>query len=359
MQPDWTGLQSRTIDWLRFPMAVAVVMLHYSTTLMLDATGPLKWLCIIFQEGICRLAVPCFFFISGYLFFNQLQTWDWAVWKRKIRSRAKTLLLPYLLWNVIAFFACWLLARAQGDPVGLQEQFARNGGFRIFWGVGGGIPLGVRAVPIDGPLWFIRDLIVFTLLTPLIYQILKWTRLWGVLVLAVFFLFVPGYIPEGFVFFVTGAALQLEGKNILATLWDKRALLYAAALACWVAVCFLAASPYWGRLAKNLFLFSGIGAAFCGAATLLDRGKTRVVPFLAASSFFIFAAHEVLILPDVARPLVRAVLPEVGWWRPCLAYFVTPALAVALCLALLFVLQKVLPRTTALLTGSRKTRTAY
>ena len=359
MQPDWTELQSRTIDWLRFPMAVAVVMLHHSTTLMLDATGPLKSLCIIFQEGICRLAVPCFFFISSYLFFHQLQRWDWSVWTRKVKSRAKSLLLPYLLWNLIAFFAYWLLARAQGDPVGLQQQFAREGGLSIFWGVGGGIPLGIRAVPIDGPLWFIRDLIVFTLLTPLIFKALQWTRIWGAIALAVLFLFVPGYIPEGFVFYVAGAALQLTGKNFLATCWDKRKFLYLAALACWVAIYFLVDSPYWGRLAKYLFIFSGIGAAFCGAATLLARGKTRVVPFLAGSSFFIFAAHEVLILPEVAQPLVRAVLPETGWWRPCLAYFVTPALAVVLCLALLFVLQKVLPRTTALLTGSRKTRTAY
>ena len=359
MQPDWTELQSRTIDWLRFPMAVAVVMLHHSTTLMLDATGPLKSLCIIFQEGICRLAVPCFFFISGYLFFHQLQTWDWSVWTRKVKSRAKSLLLPYLLWNLIAFFAYWLLARAQGDPVGLQQQFAREGGFSIFWGVGGGIPLGIRAVPIDGPLWFIRDLIVFTLLTPLIFKALQWTRIWGAAALAVVFLFLPGYIPEGFVFYVAGASLQLAGKNILATCWDKRKFLYLSALVCWVAIYFLVDSPYWGRLAKYLFIFSGIGAAFCGAATLLARGKTRVVPFLAGSSFFIFAAHEVLVLPEVAQPLVRAVLPETGWWRPCVAYFVTPALAVALCLALLSVLQKVLPRTTALLTGSRKTRTAY
>ena len=359
MQPDWTDLQSRTIDWLRFPMAVAVVMLHHSTTLMLDATGPLKSLCIIFQEGICRLAVPCFFFISGYLFFNRLHSWDWSVWTGKIKSRAKTLLLPYLLWNLVAFFAYWLFARAQGQPVSLQEQFARNGGFSIFWGIGGGIPLGIRAVPIDGPLWFIRDLIVFTLLTPVIFKALQWTRIWGAAALAVIFLFVPGYIPEGFVFYVAGAALQLSGKNILATIWDKRTVLYLSALACLAAIFFLADSPYWGRLAKYLFIFSGIGAAFCGAATLLAHGKTRVVPFLANSSFFIFAAHEVLILPEAAQPLVRAVLPETGWWRPCLAYFVTPALAVLFCLVLLFVLQKVLPRTAALLTGNRKTRIAY
>ena len=43
MQTDWTALQSKTIDALRFPMAVAVVMLHYCKTLIVDASGPMRW----------------------------------------------------------------------------------------------------------------------------------------------------------------------------------------------------------------------------------------------------------------------------------------------------------------------------
>ena len=62
MLPDWTKLQSQAIDLLRFPMAVAVVMLHYGTTVIIGATGVFHAICVIFQEGICRLAVPCFFF---------------------------------------------------------------------------------------------------------------------------------------------------------------------------------------------------------------------------------------------------------------------------------------------------------
>ena len=42
-------------------------------------------------------------------------------------------------------------------------------------------------------------------------------------------------------------------------------------------------------------------------------------------------------------------------WGSILAFFLTPALAVAICLGLLFLLQKLLPRTAAVLTGGRKT----
>lgn len=53
MQTDWTKLQSQAIDLLRFPMAVAVVMLHYSTTVIIGATGVFHAICVIFQVGIC------------------------------------------------------------------------------------------------------------------------------------------------------------------------------------------------------------------------------------------------------------------------------------------------------------------
>ena len=84
--------------------------------------------------------------------------------------------------------------------------------------------------------------------------------------------------------------------------------------------------------------------------------RTRLsVPVLAGSSFFIFAAHEVLILQNAACPLVETLLPTDTVWGSILAFFLTPALAVAICLGLLYLLQKLLPRTAAVLTGGRKT----
>ncbi len=359
MQKDWTILQSKAIDALRFPMAVAVVMLHHGLTLMDDATGPLRTCLIVFQEGLCRLAVPCFFFISGYLFFNKLQDWSWGEWTRKIKSRGRTLLVPYLLWNLIAFFAYWGFARLQGDGISLQEHFLNNGGLRLFWGTNGDIPLGVRSAPCDPPLWFIRDLMLFTLLTPLIHLFLRWTRGFGALAIAVFFLFVPGIIPEGFVFYLTGCAFQLQRKNVVETLWPRRVVFYLFSVVFLIALCTLFDNEYWRRLAKNLFLFCGIAAAFCATAHLLQQDRIRVHPFLARSSFFIFAAHEILILHNFARPLAYTLLPNSGAFWPCVEFFLTPALAVGICLGLLFLMERLIPRTTALLTGNRIIKPSY
>ena len=358
MQTDWNKFQSHSIDWLRFPMAVAVVVLHHGTRLIQDASGPQRALCILFQEGICRLAVPCFFFISGYLFFSKLQQWDWGVWKAKIQRRAKTLLLPYILWNLIAFLAYWGYSAIRGDGLGFQQSFTQCGGIRMFWATNGGLPIGVHASPIDGPLWFIRDLILYTLFTPLIFKFLKWTKNYGLLALVLFFLLVPGYIPEGFVFYMTGAWLQLKQKNVVELAWSQRKFLYVISLALLAGMYFVFGNEYWHRFLKVFFLFAGIGASFCGTAALIQQGRIRVRPFLARSSFFLFATHEILILHDIAQPLVDAILPSTGKFWPCVEFFLVPALATGICLGLLWLMERLIPRTTGLLTGNRKIQTA-
>lgn len=357
MQTDWTKLQSQTIDWLRFPMAVMVVMLHYSKTVFNQADGALRVLTFLFQEGICRLAVPCFFLISGYLFFSKLEEkWDWGIWGTKMKRRAVSLLLPYLLWNIIAFLAFWVYARAMGNPTSLSQQFQNEGGIKMFWSVTGGIPIGSQAFPIDGPLWFIRDLIIYVILTPLVFLFVKWTRFYGILALCIIHLAVNRVVPEGFLFFVTGSWLRLSGKNIVEVLAPGKNWFYAVSLVSLLALVLIqlnSDTAFWKKSVKLVFLISGIAASFCGTARLLNAGKTRVVPFLAGSSFFIFAAHEVLILKNLSIPLVEKLLSNGPFWDS-LALFLTPALAVALCLGLLFLLEKLLPRTTAVLTGNRK-----
>lgn len=55
------------------------------------------------KSVVCGVNVPAFFCISGYLFFRNLDKWDWSVFGQKLRRRISTLLLPYLLWNIVSF----------------------------------------------------------------------------------------------------------------------------------------------------------------------------------------------------------------------------------------------------------------
>ena len=72
-------LQSKTIDFLRFPLIVGVVLIHaHITGMTIKGNDVLRGnsfpvcdtISYFFSEVVARMAVPLFFFISGFLFFR-------------------------------------------------------------------------------------------------------------------------------------------------------------------------------------------------------------------------------------------------------------------------------------------------
>ena len=83
-----TELDSKTIKALRFPLTFLVVLLHC----MGRDQGMIHWdeltvndfpliVKYMLSGTLCQLAVPTFFFISGYLFFQKLSHWDLTVYR--------------------------------------------------------------------------------------------------------------------------------------------------------------------------------------------------------------------------------------------------------------------------------------
>lgn len=66
-----------------------------------------EWLNVLqsFWFFIVETCVPFFFMISGYLFFRTYQS---CKWREKLQSRVKSLLVPYLLWNI--FYAVVMIS---------------------------------------------------------------------------------------------------------------------------------------------------------------------------------------------------------------------------------------------------------
>ena len=109
MNTDRTKIESETIDWLRPVMAFMVICLHaqlfYVDEQWSMNGGVFNVFVIYLCKVICPVAVPTFFFISGYLFYKGLQKWDYGIWKSKMVKRIKTLLVPFVIWNLIALIA--------------------------------------------------------------------------------------------------------------------------------------------------------------------------------------------------------------------------------------------------------------
>lgn len=113
-------IDSKTIDLLRFPLAVFVVLIHTNPTLelkalneatfpLLSGTGIYNLIEISLKSVITVIAVPVFFIISGYLFFQKLNIWNWDTYKIKIRTRMRTLFIPYICWIALSFMCTALI----------------------------------------------------------------------------------------------------------------------------------------------------------------------------------------------------------------------------------------------------------
>ena len=110
-------------------------------------------------HGIFIAAVPVFFFFSGYLFFRNIST-PKEVFK-KMGTRGKSVLMPFLVWS-----ALYLLI----FTIGSFTPFFSSDGVSF-------APLdilkGIVFYRYCFPLWYMYQLAMFILLTPLINLLLK------------------------------------------------------------------------------------------------------------------------------------------------------------------------------------------
>lgn len=103
-------LRSQSLDLLRFPLAVVILIIHTFNANGFTIQGvpvslenmPILLEINLFIDGFLRgQSVPIYFFISGFVFFLGVG-FTKEKYLQKLKNRVKTLLIPYLIWNIIA-----------------------------------------------------------------------------------------------------------------------------------------------------------------------------------------------------------------------------------------------------------------
>ena len=100
------GKRIESLDFLKAFLVLTVLTEHYFGTSCFDNVGKhdfpmLFWFCEITNAFFRGQSVPVYFFISGYLFFLG-GNFSFDKYFKKIKSRIKSLLFPYMIWNTIA-----------------------------------------------------------------------------------------------------------------------------------------------------------------------------------------------------------------------------------------------------------------
>lgn len=334
---------SQAFSALRFLLALLVVYIHIDSNCSLSFIEVSKfgggiwtmsnhYFNIVVSQTIARLAVPTFFFMSGYLFFSNIEKFTFSTWREKMKSRFHSLLIPYILWNLIAYIFFIHLKHQSILEFGIFPKIS----FMFFH-------------PANFPLWYVRDLMVLVCFTPVIYYLSKYLYGIAMLPIVIAYLFLPefsvGFLSfSSFFFFILGSFFCLNGLSFRSvTPWIRR-IIYAVAIGLGVLMIIT-----YGNREENLwalFLLMGVLAIFL----LLYNNRFNVCNVLVSSSFFVYASHRVGIT-GIAKSLFQWI-PNEGCSQ-LVSYIIAPMLTYMICTLGYVMLRKYVPSFFVLLNGRK------
>lgn len=340
---------SKRISVLRVILLVFIVFIHNNSTVIGNAAFS-YWVKTLFSEILVRMAVPLYFLISGFLLFRKQENYG-----KMLKKKAKTLLVPYLLWNAIVIAMFWIgqnapyISRFFTDENNLISQYTLFRWLDAFLG------LNYHGYPAAYQLWFIRDLMVLTLLYPVWRWLLQRFPVATFAVLISLWLLewrVVFWDGEATLFFLLGAWLvqhdpgmekldSLKIHDILAgymlcVILEMGLVMSDRTFIAVHKIVVLMGGVLWLRLSKKIVAHNGL--------------YTKINAF-GGYTFFVYAFHEPML--TMMRKVWTALIGNEGTAIQMIQYFSLIFLAIAISLCAGWCLRRISPKLYGLLTGGR------
>lgn len=351
-------LQSKCISLLRFPLIVGVIFIHTNNPLFINGidlnagTWPVYHEVVSFFSNVLgRISVPLFFFMSGYLFFYKVE-WSKEAYLKKLSNRKWSLLVPYLFWNILGILIIGLLQILLPSFVSGTRKLVSDWSFfdfiKAFW-------VSDDYYPFVAQFWFIRDLMLVVLLTPCIYFLIKYGKYWSVLLLGLLWYFhvgitLPGLSWVSIFFFSAGAYFSINRLNLIASFSGFFRFSLPIYLIMALADLSTKGANYNSYL-HNAGILIGIPTCFYLATLYLNKESKKINNFLTSAAFFVFAIHEPYYA-QMRKLIYKAMKPDSDLELVFL-YFVSVVLVIWGALAVYFILKKMFPRFTRVISGGR------
>lgn len=348
------------IKVLSFVLVVLVVIVHsYNINIQTEPEGLYTisglngFIQEFFCQGLNRIASPLFFIISGYLFYVNL-TGQPKDFFRKIKKRFFTLIIPYLFWSL------WGLLLYLALQSVLPDSISFNKGLIMNWDIGT-LMNTIFLDPVPYQLWYVRDLTVFAVLSPVIYILLRYLKVFLVLFFLVMWFYDFNFLlfrNQSILFFIFGAFISSRNGNLLNARSPGAAAIFTSL---WILIVLFKTTLVYNGF-QNLYLLvlihkisivAGVLAInnlynilFINNEEIVKANLFRIVSF----SFFLFVSHEP----------VSTIFKKGLFWlfgnselTSFVFFIITPLLTISLCVFAGYHLKRLTPKFYGTITGWR------
>ncbi len=340
---------SRAMKNCSFICSVFVILIH-TYNVEIYNIGPnsiIYWIEYFFEKNIVPCAVP-FFFVSSAFFLYQKPRETVSVYK----SRFKSIVLPYFLWNTIYMISFSILKRLSLSDMGMDRINIID------------ILKGIFLYQYNYVYWFMFCLIGFTLLYPIIKQVIcrnKYLCFFGLLVLiAVYFFSTTNHqtdnllknitserLISSFIYYYLGAIGGYYYKEQI----EKISVISKK----WVAVIALGLLGLVLSIIGNIFdinnNFLNNLVIIVLLLLILSSSKIAFPKSFLGLSFMIYSMH--LIILECVEKIIFIIFPHNALWA-MVNYFIAPVITLMIIVVLCAAMKKVCPRFYAILNGNRK-----
>lgn len=340
---------SDKIKLLSFVLILIIVLLH--SQMINISSGLNLYIQQFFNLGITRIGVPMFFMISGFLFFqNANDKLDTLFWKHKILSRIRSLLIPFILWTLIGICFVRLALPIHAftsyfENISIENSFI----YDFFYSF-------INPYKVVYQLWFVRDLFVMVLLSPLIYVMIKRIPVIYFLLLEIFYIhFLSVINVSSIMSFSIGVLIALHYKNILYKSVDSKTSLFLVIL--WLFLCGIIVylepmlNTYQFIYFQQFIIYIGIMSIWLLYDKLYKYMPEKILksPIL-SMSFWIFLTHE-----PVLTVIKKLMLKFIGNDNTSILfiYIIAPIITVLLVLFIGKLMRKYLKPIYFILVGGR------
>lgn len=324
--------------------AIMVVVLHQYNTVGLGRNSIAAYFVSFISHGLCTAAVPTFFCMSGYLFWRKVDTFQ-DVWL-KMKRRVKTVLLPFCLWNIFYALLFNVTQVGGGGNITVPQIISSVFFYKYYF-----------------PMWYMFQLMIFFLLSPLFYLLLKDFRITIAIIICCALISI---------FYKNSISIEIDGLNRPLVLFNYLVYYLAGALlskyTCLITK-LLNVSPRL-HICIVLFVFLSLLSSLCMDEYIIICYSRILVPVVFL--FFVILMAKLISFKKMPQNILYGVSPMaiygmhgfagtiasvvldfLCWSNSLLRYFVLCISVVAMTIAICWLFKRFMPKTYNLFVGFR------